>query len=209
MKKFNKIFLIIYVCFYIITLFCFIFWWDKEEFDLEYGEKGTTTAIIFNFETDQVIQELYDGRRTEVHNVEYFEYSYVVGGVKYEYGSPYYGNSYSIGDRIEIEYVKRNPAKSKIPGLNTYRFNYFIRNSLNVGILAFVLMLFFIGFLDFFKDSETVNKLLIKIEKLITKGVKPEEINLKKDPENVTLEEIEEFLNDKYFNLKSDSTTKE
>ena len=126
-KKANIFLLIVYSISFVITWLCLIFWLDKKEFDLEFREKESTTAIIFNVGSDEVVQELYDGRETNVYDVNYIEYSYYVDGKKYKYGSEYYGDSYSISDEIEIEYVKSNPLYSKIKG-NKYRFNYFIRN---------------------------------------------------------------------------------
>ncbi|WP_456311571.1 hypothetical protein [Pseudomonas shirazensis] len=150
MKKKNKFFLIVYIISFIITWLCFIFWSDKDEFDLEFSDKITITATIFNVGTDEVVEELYDGRKTNVYNVNYIEYFYYVNGKKINYGSKTYGKRYSISDKIEIEYVKNNPALSKIKAQNEYSFNYFIRNLVPVGTVSLIIMICFFGVLDFF-----------------------------------------------------------
>ena len=148
-KKANIFLLIVYSISFVITWLCLIFWLDKKEFDLEFREKESTTAIIFNVGSDEVVQELYDGRETNVYDVNYIEYSYYVDGKKYKYGSEYYGDSYSISDEIEIEYVKSNPLYSKIKG-NKYRFNCFIRNFRIVSAFSLILMFCLINVLYFF-----------------------------------------------------------
>lgn len=152
MKKINESSLIVYSISFVITWLCFIFWLEKNEFDFEFREKETTTAIIFNLGTEQVVEELYNERVTNVYEVDYVEYSYSVDGKKYKYWSKYYGDSYSISDEIEIEYVKGNPLSSKIKGLNEYRFNYFIRNLMPVILISSIVMICLIGVLNFFLE---------------------------------------------------------
>jgi hypothetical protein len=118
---------------------------------LEFSEKETTIATIFNIGVDEVIEELYEGRKTNIHYVNYVEYFYSVNGKKHKYGCKYYGKKYSISDKIKIEYVKRNPAISKIKGQNEYSFNYFIRNIIPVSIISLLIMFCFFKVLDFFK----------------------------------------------------------
>lgn len=161
-KKKNSFLLIVYAISFITTWLCFIFLSDKNEFDLEFSEKETTTATIFNIGTDEVVEELYDGRKTNVYNVNYVEYVYYVDGKKHKYGSKYYGKNYSILDKIEIEYVENNPAISKIKGQNEYSFNYFIRNLIPVSIISLIIMFCFFGVLDFFPKLEILDKLYDK-----------------------------------------------
>lgn len=154
MKKNNISFiLIIYLVSFVIVWLCFIFWLDKNEFDLEFREKETTTAIIFNLETDEIVEELYEGRQTNVHKVKYIEYFYLVDGIKYEYGSESFGNEYSVADEIQIEYLKSNPSISKVKGLINYSYNYFIRNLILVVIFSLFLMIGIISIIDSFRKS--------------------------------------------------------
>jgi hypothetical protein len=150
MKKGNILLLIIYSISFVIVWLCLIFWLDKKEFDLEFREKETTTGIIFNLGTEDIVEELYDGRKTKAHKVKYIEYSYIVGGVKYKYGSEYYRNDFSVSDKIQIEYVKSDPGNSRVKGLKKDSFNYFIRNLIIVSILSLVLMFGLISILDSF-----------------------------------------------------------
>lgn len=165
MKKLNNLFLIIYFISFVIVWLCYIFWLDKKEFDLEFREKETTTALIFNLGTDEIVEELYDGRQTKVHNIKYIEYSYIVGSKKYKYESEYYGNDFSVSDEIQIEYVKSDPSNSKVKGLKKYSFNYFIRNLIMVSVFSLLLMFGLICIFDSLKKSEMFNRLLYKIKK--------------------------------------------
>ena len=58
MKKKNSFLLIVYVISFITTWLFFIFWSDKNEFDLEFSKKTSTLATIFNIGTDEVVEEL-------------------------------------------------------------------------------------------------------------------------------------------------------
>jgi len=165
MKKINSYFLIIFLISFVVVWLCYIFWLDKKEFDLEFREKETTSAIIFNLGTDQIVEDLYDGRQTNVYDVKFIEYFYFVDGKKYEYGSEYYGNDYSISDKIQIEYVKSNPSISKVKGLKNYSFNYFIRNIIMVSVFSLLLMFGIISVIDFLEKSKIFNRLLYKIRK--------------------------------------------
>lgn len=137
MKKTNKNYLIVFsICFFVAWLSA-IFYFDKNDFDIEFREKGMTIATIFNFGTHEVVQELYDGRETNAHEVKYIEYYYVVDGLKYQYGSEHFEEGYSIDDEIEIEYVKSNPVSSRVKGLEEYKYNFFIRNLMMVCIFSF------------------------------------------------------------------------
>ncbi len=159
MKKKNSLILIVYAICFIITWLCFIFWSDKNKFDLEFREKETTTATIYNIGTDEVVDELYEGRKTNVYEVDYAEYFYIVDGIKYKDGSIFYGENYSISDKIKIEYVKSNPANSQIKGQNEYRFNYFIRKLIPVSLISIFFMFCFLSVLDFFSKLEMFEKL--------------------------------------------------
>ena len=150
-KNYIIVFLISFVIIWITTIFYF----DKDEFDIEFREKGITTATIFNFGTEEVIEEFNDGRSVNVYDVEYVEYSYVVDGKSYEYGSEHFPNGYSVGDEIEIEYVKSNPVSSRLNGLKRYRFNFFIRNLLMVSMFSFFLMLATFYILGLINNKDT------------------------------------------------------
>ena len=166
MKQLNNLFLIIYFISFVIVWLCYIFWFDKKEFDLEFRELETTTALIFNLGTDEIVEELYDGRQTKVHDIKYIEYSYIVGSKKFKYESEYYGNDFSVSDEIQIEYVKSDPSNSKVKGLKKYSFNYFIRNLLMVSVFSLLLMFGLISILDSLKKSEMFHRLLYKIKKI-------------------------------------------
>ena len=125
---------------------------------MEFREKTTTTATIFNIGTDEVVQELNEGRKTKVYNVDYVEYFYSVNGKKYESSSDYFMENYSVSDKIKIEYVENNPEISKIKGQNEYSFNYFIRNLIPVSAISLVIMVCFFGVLDYFPELEIFDK---------------------------------------------------
>src|SRR5690606_38301918 len=108
---------------------------------------------------EQIVEELYDGRETNVYDVDYLEYSYSVNGKKYKYGGQYYNDRYYISEKIEIEYLKDNPSISTIKGENKYSCNYFIRNLIMYSIYALVLTLCFLEVLKLFKKSKRSNDL--------------------------------------------------
>ena len=106
MKKSN---ILIFLLAFLISWLCTIFIFNKNEFDIEFREKAITTAEIFNFGTHEVVEEYNDGRSVNAYDIEYIEYSYIVNGKNYKYGSENFPKELSIGDKIEIEYVKSNP----------------------------------------------------------------------------------------------------
>lgn len=165
MKKINNLFLISYLISFIIVWLCYIFWLEKDEFDLEFRDKKTTTAIIFNLGTNEVIDEMYDGRKTNVYDIKYIEYSYFVNGKKYKYGSEYYDNDYSVSDKIQIEYVKSNPSVSKVKGLKNYSFNYFVRNLIMVSIFSLFLMFGILITIESLLKSKLFNNIINKFRK--------------------------------------------
>lgn len=124
-----------------IIWFTTIFYFDKNEFDIEFREKGIIIATIYNFGTKEVIEEFNDGRSVNAYDVEYIEYTYIVEGKSYKYGSEHFPNGYSVGEEIEIEYVKSNPTSSRLKGLKRYSYNFFIRNLIMVSIFSFIFML--------------------------------------------------------------------
>jgi hypothetical protein len=44
--------------------------------------KKTTYATVFNIGNEEVVEELYEGRKTNVYHVNYIEYFYNVDGEK-------------------------------------------------------------------------------------------------------------------------------
>jgi hypothetical protein len=158
MKKKNSFLLIVYIISFIITWSFFIFGSNKNEFDLEFNDKITTRATIFNIGTDEVIEELYDGRKTNVYNVNYIGYFYFVAGKKYKYEDKSYGKDYSISDEIEIEYIQNNPSISKIKAQNDNISNYFIRNLMPVSIMSLIIMFCIFGVLDLFPKLKVLDK---------------------------------------------------
>lgn len=114
-----------------------------------------TTAEIFNFGTQEVVEEYNDGRSVNAYDIDYIEYSYFVDGKNYKYGSAHFPKELSIGDEIEIEYVKSNPASSRLKGLKQYRFNFFIRNLMMVSIYSFLIMLGVFYVFDIFNNKDT------------------------------------------------------
>ena len=137
----NKNKLIVYLISFIIVWLLYVFYLEKNDFDIEFREKGVTTATVFGFDSEEILEELYDGRKTNVYEVEYVEYSYVVNGEKYKYGSKKLGKEFSIGEEIQIEYVSSNPEVSRIKGMKIYAYNFFVRNLIMVSILALLLMI--------------------------------------------------------------------
>ena len=116
MKKSTKNYIIVFSFSFTLTWLFAIFYFDKNEFDIEFREKATTTAKIFNFGSNEIVEELYEGRKVTAYDVEYLEYSYLVNGKTFKYGSKNFDGDYSIGDKILIEYVKSNPQSSRIKG---------------------------------------------------------------------------------------------
>lgn len=155
MIKSTKNYIIIFFISFAISWLCAIFYFDKNEFDIEFREKAKTTAVIFNFGTREVVEEYNDGRSVDAYDVDYIEYSYFVDGKNYKYGSEHFQKGLSIGDKIEIEYVKSNPVSSKLKGLKRYRFNFFIRNLMMVSIFSFLIMLGVFYVFDIINKKDT------------------------------------------------------
>lgn len=149
MKDTNKNRLIVYLISFIIVWLLYIFNLGKNDFDIEFREKGVTTATIFNFGTEEVLEELYNDRRINVYEIEYVEYFYFVNGKKYKDGSMKLWREFCVGDEIEIEYVISNPGASRIKGMKTYSFNFFVRNLPVVFALSFLLMFGIFSLVDF------------------------------------------------------------
>ncbi|WP_339650376.1 DUF3592 domain-containing protein [uncultured Maribacter sp.] len=155
MIKSTKNYIVIFLITFAISWLCTIFYFDKNEFDIEFREKAMTTAEIFNFGTQEVVEEYNDGRSVNAYDIDYIEYSYFVNGKNYKYGSEHFPKELSIGDEIEIEYVKSNPASSRLKGLKQYRFNFFIRNLMMVSIFSFLIMLGAFYVFDIFNNRDT------------------------------------------------------
>ena len=151
----RKNYIIVFLISFVIIWLTSIFYFDKNEFDIEFREKGITTATILNFGTEEIIEEFNDGRSVDVYDIEYVEYSYVVGGRNYNYWSEHFPKGYSVGDEIEIEYVKSNPVSSRLKGLKRYRFNFFIRNLFMVSLFSFFLMLATFYILGLINNKDT------------------------------------------------------
>lgn len=149
MKK-SKInyFIVFSICFVIAWLSA-IFYFNKNDFDIEFREKGITTATIVTFDSYQVEDERH------IADIDYIEYSYVIDGVEYKYGSEHIEEGYSINDEIEIEYVKNNPVSSRIKGIERYKHNFFIRNLMMVSIFSFLGMLGVFYAFDHFNNRDT------------------------------------------------------
>lgn len=155
MGKKNIFLLAVYSISFIMTWLCFIFWIDKIEFDLEFGDKISAVATVSEVGTDQVVEELYEGRKTNVYEVNCLKYYYSVNGKKYASGGDYSGREISVLDKIGIEYVKSNPAASRIKGQNEYSHNYFIRKLIPVSAVSLVVMICLLWGLDFFPKLRT------------------------------------------------------
>lgn len=141
LERSDKNYLIVFLFCFSISWLCSIFYFNKDEFDVEYKEKGTAVATVFNIGSYEVVEELHDSREVNARDVDFIEYAYHVGGEKYESGSVYNDGSYSIGDEIEIEYVKSDLVNSRIKGVKIYRFNFFIRNLIMVSLFSFLGMM--------------------------------------------------------------------
>ena len=155
MIKSTKNYIVIFFISFVISWLVTIFYFDKNAFDIEFREKTSTTAKIFNFGTHDVVEEYNDGRNVNAYDINYMEYSYFVDGIKYKYGSEHFKKGLSIGDEIEIEYVKSNPASSRLKGLKRYRFNFFIRNLIMVIIFSFIIMLGIVYVFNIFINKDT------------------------------------------------------
>jgi hypothetical protein len=151
MKNKKDFYLIVYLISFILVWVIYIFWFENNEFDLEFREKEIATATIFNTGTNEIVEELYDGRKTNVYENNYIEYSYYINGKTYKSGDSHYEENYSISDKIEIEYVKNNPSISRIKGQHKYSFNFFIRNLILVCVFSFLVMYCIIEIFDFFQ----------------------------------------------------------
>lgn len=138
----KKELLLLYIFSFVITWICFVFWVNKDDFDIEYREKAIAVATIISLNGTEVEEEKYGGREIEIHDVEYVEYSYSVDGKLLKSSSLTYGEDYSIADNIQIEYVKSNPLNTRISDSPKYGFNYFIRNLIPVSIFSGLLMIF-------------------------------------------------------------------
>ncbi|TDW52724.1 hypothetical protein EV144_1011416 [Flavobacterium sp. 270] len=149
-QKKNNFFIIVYIISFIITWIYFIFSYDKNKFDLEFSKKKTTYGTVFYVGSEEVVEELYEGRKTNVYNVNYIEYFYNVDGKKIKNGIKTYWKKYSISDKIEIEYVVNGLEIIKIKGQDECSFNYFIRNLLPVSMVSLLIMICFFRILDFF-----------------------------------------------------------
>ncbi len=158
MKKSKIKSIIIFSISFILTWLSAIFYFQKNEFDIEFSEKGTTTATIFNLDSREVVEELYEGRKVNVYNVNYIEYSYFVNGVNYKYFSDYFNKIYSIGDAIKIEYVKSNPESSRVKELKNHTHNFFIRNFITLSMLSLLFFYVNLYVIDFLKN---IGKILI------------------------------------------------
>jgi len=155
MIKSTKNYIIIFLISFALTWLCTIFYFDKNEFDIEFRETKITTAKIFNFGTSEVVEEFDDGRNVNAYNVDYIEYSYLVDGKNYKYGSEHFQQGLSIGDKIEIEYVKNNPTSSKLKDLKRNKFNFFTRNLMMVSICSFLIMLGVFYIFDRFNNKDS------------------------------------------------------
>lgn len=151
MKNKKAFYLIVYLISFILVWVIYIFWFEKNKFDLEFREKAITTATIFNTGTNEIVEELYDGRKTYVYENNYIEYSYYIKGKTYKSGDNYYEENYSISDKIEIEYVKSYPSISRIKGHHEYSFNFFIRYLILVCVFSFLVMYCIIEIFNFFQ----------------------------------------------------------
>ena len=154
MEKSKKGYIIIFLFSFVLTWLFAIFYFDKNEFDIEFRDKATTKALIFNFGSNEIVEELNDGRKVNVYDIEYLEYSYFVNGKKFKYGSENYKKGYSIGDEIVIEYVKSNPESSRIKGERKYYYNFFIRNLIMVSIFSFIIMFGVLYVMGMLKKSD-------------------------------------------------------
>lgn len=155
MKKSNKNYFIVYLICFVTAWLSAIFYFDKNDFDIEFREKETTNATIFNFDSYEVLEELYDGRKASKYDIEYVEYFYVINGIKYKYGSEDYDKGYSINDEIEIEYVKSNSFSSRIKVSNPDNYNFFKKNFIMVSIFSFLGMLGVFYAIDCLKKQDT------------------------------------------------------
>lgn len=149
MKKTKINYLIIFSICFVIAWLSEIFYFNKNDFDIEFREKGITTATIFNFDSYQVEDERH------IADIEYIEYFYVIDGIEFKYGSDSIDENYSVNDKIEIEYVKSNPVSSRIKGIERHKHNFFIRNLMMVSIFSFLGMLGVFYAFDHFNNRDT------------------------------------------------------
>lgn len=158
MEKKDSFLLITYIISFVISWILLIFYVEKDEFDLEYREKGNTTATIFNIDISELEEESYGGKKIYVNEINYVEYSYYVDGLEYKGISNSCGENFSISNKIEIEYINSNPSVSKIKGQCENRFNFFTRKLILVIFFTLIVTLLISKVFELTFNSEKLNK---------------------------------------------------
>lgn len=124
-----------YIVAIIVSYLLFAFWIKKEEFFFEYGDVRSVWGKIKYLEENEVVQELYEGRKTVTYDELYVEYDYSVNGKNYT-NSDIGLYNYIEGDSIKLEYIPETPELSRIYESHQKKFNFFIRNIIPVLILS-------------------------------------------------------------------------
>ena len=140
MKKTNKSLLILFSICFILAWSSVIFYFDKNDFDIEFREKGITTGTVVDLFLQEIDQETDDGRASTYTSENYIDYTYFVDGAIYKNFSNWSIDEYVLGDQIEIEYAKSNPQSSRIKDHVMFKFNFFIRNFVMVTFFSFLAM---------------------------------------------------------------------
>ena len=155
MNKTSRNYFTVFSLCFIIGWLSTLFYFDKNDFDILFREKGTAIATIVDFSSEEFVYEYLEGRRASSHTVDFIVYTYFVGGIKYKYFSDQFEETYLLGDQIEIEYAKSNPQSSRIKDHVMFKFNFFIRNFVMVTLFSFLAMLAVIYSWDILNRSDT------------------------------------------------------
>lgn len=153
-KTDKNLFILFTICF-ILAWLSVIFYFDKNDFDIEFREKGITTGTIVDLFSQEIDQESDDGRASTNTFENYIDYTYFVDGAIYKNFSNWSIDDYVLGDQIEIEYAKNNPKSSRIPGEKVNKFNFFIRNLFMVTFFSFLAMLAVLYAWDIINKKDT------------------------------------------------------
>lgn len=153
-KTRNNYWTVFSICF-IFAWLSAIFYFDRNNFDIEFREKAITTATIVDFTSDEIVQEYYDGRRASSRIANYIDYTYFVNGAKYKHFSEQSQDNYILGEKVKIEYVKSNPQSSRFKKQKEHKFNFFVRHLFMVTIFSFLAMLAVFYFSDILNKRDT------------------------------------------------------
>lgn len=141
MNKTSRNYFTVFSLCFIIAWLSTIFYFDKNDFDIIFREKGTAIATIVDFSSEEFVYEYEEDRRASSYTVDYIVYTYFVEGIKYKNFCDQFDETYLIGAKITVEYAKSNPKSSRIPREKANKFSFFTRNLFMVTFFSFLAML--------------------------------------------------------------------